>query len=76
MSQAISREEWANSLTHGVVVVLSLAGLFVLARRSLWYHDVAHTIAVCVYGLSLVSVFTSSTLHHATTSRRLKHVFL
>lgn len=76
MLRSISREELANSLTHGVGVILGLVGLFFLAQKSLWHDDRAHTVAVCVYGLSVVSVFASSTLHHAATSRRLKNVFL
>ncbi len=72
----ISREELANSLTHGLGVILSVVGLVVLAYRSLWYQNVGHTIAVCVYGVSMVSVFTASTLHHLTTSQRLKNIYL
>ena len=40
------------------------------------YHNLGHTLAVTVYGLSVAGVFTSSTLHHASTSRRLKNIFL
>lgn len=76
MFRTLSREEIANALTHGVGAVLSLVGLCVLTYRSLWYQDVGHTVAVCVYGISLLSVYTSSTLHHAVTSRRMKHIYL
>lgn len=76
MFRTLSREELANSLTHGVGIVLSLMGLCVLTYRSLRFNDVWHTVAVCVYGLSLLSVYTSSTLHHAVTSHRLKHFYL
>lgn len=74
--RGLSREERVNSLTHGAGAVLSLVGLVVLAYRSLWFRDVAHTVAVSVYGVSLLAVFVSSTLYHATTSPRLKNVCL
>ncbi|MBI3970380.1 MAG: hemolysin III family protein [Chloroflexi bacterium] len=76
MFRAVSREELVNALTHGIGVIFSLVGLFVLAYRSLWYNNVAHTIAVSVYGVALVSVFASSTLHHITTEQRLKRIYL
>ena len=72
----ISREELVNSLSHGVGAVLALVGLAVLVWRSIRYADVAHTMAVAVYGVSLVAVFSASTLYHATTSKRFKPVFL
>jgi hemolysin III len=76
MLRQLSPAERANSLTHAVGVVLSVAGLCFLAYQSLAYRDPLHTAAVCLYGVTLVSVFTSSTLHHAATSPRLKRIFL
>lgn len=64
------REELANALTHGAGVLLSLAGAVVLAYRAAWYGSLAHTIAVSVYGASLVGAFTASTLYHATSATR------
>ena len=63
-------------LTHGAGALLSLVGLAVLLARSLWYRDAVHTVAVGVYGASLVAVFVASTLHHAATAPRLKQVTL
>ena len=69
-------EEVANVLTHGAGALLALAGLAVLLARARWYHDAAHTVAVGVYGASLVAVFVASTLHHAATTPRLKQFTL
>lgn len=76
MLNGISRDELANALTHGIGALLSVVGLAVLAYRSVWSGDLVGTIGVSVYGLSAVSVFTSSTLYHVATLRRLKSVFL
>jgi hemolysin III len=59
-------------LTHGAGALLSLVGLAVLVARSLGYRDATHTVAVGVYGVSLVGVFAASTVHHAVTAPRLK----
>jgi hemolysin III len=72
----IDAEELANTLSHGVGVVLALAGMAVLIWQTAQYGDALHLAAVCVYGLSIVLVFAASTLYHATTSERLKRVFL
>jgi hemolysin III len=74
----ISRADVANSISHGVAVPLGIVGAIVLAVRSLHYGDTGHTVAVIVYGLSLVAVFTASTLYHGTTLRRekLRNAFL
>jgi hemolysin III len=72
----IGGEEIANALTHGTGVLLSLAGLAIIALSSLQYGNRAYTAAVSVYGLSLVAVFGASTLYHASTSARRERVYL
>lgn len=67
-------EEIANSITHGVGAVLSVAGLvaLVLAAR----HRSAWQIVACaIYGASLVLLYLSSTLYHALANNRAKRVF-
>lgn len=78
-TQQTTREERANALTHGAGVLLSLVGAGILAHRAAEYGSLAHTVAICVYGVSLVSVFAASTLYHATNATRaprLKNAFL
>ena len=72
----IGREEAANVLTHGAGVLLSLMGLAVLVHRSLERGSITLTAGVGVYGLSLVSAFTASTLYHAAIAPRPKHILL
>jgi hemolysin III len=76
MLRKISPQERANSLTHALGLVLSLFGVGLLAGQSLWHNSVPYTLSVSVYGVSLVSVYTSSTLHHVATSERLKRAFM
>jgi hemolysin III len=68
-------EEIANSITHGIGLVLSLAGfaalvLLALTRGSLW-----HIVGCSVYGATLVAVYAASTLYHGFQKPRLKNIF-
>ena len=74
--RSVSREELANSITHGFGVLLSLVGLPILAAHSWVHSNGAHTVSVLVYGLSLLSLYASSTLHHLATHARLKRITL
>jgi hemolysin III len=38
------------------------------------HNNAVHTLSVLVYGLSLLSVYLSSTLHHLATASRLKRI--
>lgn len=71
MSAKITRrysvgEELANSLTHGLGIVLSVVGICVLlfAAKS---SGVPHALGSCaIYGLTLVTLYTTSTLYHSS----------
>ena len=68
-------EEIANSVTHGVALLASLAGLPVLltfgaTRRSPW-----SLVGACVFAATMVLLYTSSTLYHALPESRAKRVF-
>jgi hemolysin III len=67
-------EEIANSLTHGVGAVLSVAGLVVLvvlaaARGSAW-----HVVGSAVFGTTLVVLYTASAVYHGVQAPRAKAV--
>ncbi len=68
-------EEIANSVTHGIALAASLAGLPVLlmfgaARRSPW-----SLVGACVFAAAMVLLYASSTLYHALPESRAKRVF-
>jgi hemolysin III len=58
-------EELANTLTHGVGAVLSVAGLAVLALVASRRGPVAVLVGCVVFGAALVVLYTASTLYHA-----------
>src|SRR5262245_871704 len=66
-------EEIANSLTHGIGLILSLVGLIVLVALTSSNGSVRHITGCSVYGASLVLVYGASTLYHSIQKPKIKH---
>lgn len=65
-------EEIANAITHGVGVLLAVAGLTLLVAFSVLRGD-AWTIAGCtIFGVTLVLLYSASTLYHGIPHPRAK----
>ncbi len=65
-SQYSAREEWANSVTHGIGILLSILGLVLLLQRSLAAGaDVMTMTSMSLYGGSMIILFLASTLYHS-----------
>jgi hemolysin III len=58
-------EEIAHSVTHGVGIVLSIAGLAVMVAFAALRGDVWHIVGCSVFGATLVLNYTASTVYHA-----------
>ncbi|HEU0278086.1 MAG TPA: hemolysin III family protein [Rhodanobacteraceae bacterium] len=58
-------EEVANSVTHGVGIALSIAGLVVLVAWAALHGGALAVTAASVFGTTLILVYTASTLYHA-----------
>ena len=68
------REELANSLTHGLGVALSIAGLVLMVVFSARYGDAWQVVSTTVFGATLVLLYSSSTIYHSFRDEQLKHV--
>lgn len=72
----LHREEIWNALTHGVGVAAAVAGGAVLVTLAAIFGDVWQIVGAVVYTITLVLLFTASTLYHAipheVAKRRLK----
>ena len=68
-------EEIANSLTHGVGLALSIAGLVLLVVRAVALGDTWVIVACAVYGTTLVLLYLASTLYHSFARTRAGDVF-
>ncbi|MCL2379848.1 MAG: hemolysin III family protein [Coriobacteriia bacterium] len=70
-------EEVANSVTHGLGVLLGIVGMPILLIFAVQSHvDVGYKIAASiVYCLSMIILYLASTLYHGLTNPRAKRVF-
>lgn len=67
-------EEIANSVTHGVAALLSIAGLVVMLSMMPVTAGVATITAAAVFGASMIFLYTASTLYHAIPNLRVKRI--
>lgn len=65
-------EEIANSVTHGIGALLSLAGSAVLLAAAILHSDGMGIFSAAFYGASLMTLYTFSTLYHASRGPRKK----
>jgi hemolysin III len=68
-------EEVANSVTHGVGWLLSVAGLATLVTIAARTGGATRVISCSIFGTTLVLLYAASTLYHALPSERAKHIF-
>ena len=68
-------EEIANSITHGVGALLSIAGMAILIVRGAMHGTAIHVVSFAIYGLTLILLHTSSSLYHGLHAPRAKRVF-
>ena len=66
------KEENVNSLTHMLGAVLAMAGLVVLVVSASLRGDIWRLTSFTVYGLTLVLLYSSSTLYHTSGGRAKK----
>ncbi len=67
-------EEIANSITHGIGMVLAIAALGILTAFASIYGNVWHIVSVSIYATTLVLLYTASTLYHSIQKPRVKSI--
>jgi len=68
----LSVEEFANTVTHGCGLLLSIVGFAVLLVLAGLRGDAISIAGCVVYGLSLVILYAASTVYHSATATELK----
>ncbi|MBU9720807.1 MULTISPECIES: PAQR family membrane homeostasis protein TrhA [Bacillaceae] len=68
-------EEIANSITHGIGALLSIAALVILIVLSALYGTAWHVVSFTIFGATMVILYTSSTFVHALPEGKAKDVF-
>jgi hemolysin III len=72
------KEEVLNSITHGVGIALSIAGLVLLVIKGVRSHNPTKLLSFIVFGITLTLLYTASTLYHSlyinVKSEKLKRI--
>jgi hemolysin III len=68
-------EEIANAVTHGIGAALSVAALVILIAIAALRGDGWHLASAIVYGITMFLLYMASTLYHAITHPKARHVF-
>ena len=80
MSQMFLREqtageEVANSISHGVGTLLSVAGAVIAIVTAVLYSTAIGIVSASLYGASLILLYGFSTIYHSITNKRIKRIF-
>ncbi len=65
-------EEAANAVTHGLGALFGMVAVVLLAVFSALCGDAWHVLSCTIYGITLVLLYTASTLYHSLRNARLK----
>lgn len=68
-------EEVFNSVSHGVGALLAVVGASVIVTLAACFGDLVGVLSSVVYGVSLVILYTMSTLYHAFPFEKVKKIF-
>jgi hemolysin III len=63
----MTREEAANSISHGLGLVLAIAALPILFIEAKRGGNVPFIVGVCIFGATMVLLYLASTLYHSLT---------
>jgi len=71
-SQASFSEEIANGITHGIGVLLSIAGLVILIVQAARYGTAWHVVSYTIFGSTMFILYLASTLYHSIKHQKAK----
>jgi len=75
MREVPAVEETAHVVTHGIGLMLSVAGLVVLVVLASLRGDAWHVVSASIYGTTLILLYGASTVYHALPPSRAKGVW-
>lgn len=68
-------EEISNAVSHGVGALLAIAGAVIVIVKAAMTSSGIGVTSACIYGASLIILYTFSTLYHSLTNEKAKKVF-
>ena len=70
----MTREELANTISHGLGLVLALVAVPILIAAAIRSGNFHFTVGVSVFGGTMVLLYLASTLYHSLTHEAAKQV--
>jgi len=67
-------EEIANTIIHGIGILISVAALVLMVVFSALKGTAWHVVGSTVFGIALIIMYTFSTLYHGITNRKAKDI--
>ena len=73
-SNGLCKEEMSNAITHGIGIVLAIAGLVVLLVYANMFGTTKHIVTFSIFGATLILLYLASTLYHSCPEGRVKKI--
>lgn len=70
---AKAREEKFNTISHAVGIIMGIASTALLVTFSALWGNVWQVVSFAIFGASLITLYTASTLYHGARRPRLKY---
>ncbi len=67
-------EEIVHGITHGIGILFALAGMIILLYFAIMHGTFRHIISCTIYGVSLILLYTTSTLYHSIQRPKTKKI--
>ena len=68
-------EEWINSLTHYIGVILGLIGMGALINQAIYSRNVDYLLGCIIFSLSIILLFSMSGTYHILHQGKIKSFF-
>ncbi|TDT71782.1 hemolysin III [Hypnocyclicus thermotrophus] len=68
-------EEISHSITHAIGAIISVVGFIFLMIKAYIIKDTLHTVSYIIFGLSLINLYTMSSIYHAFPKGKSKKIF-
>ncbi|MBF24918.1 MAG: hypothetical protein CMP49_00135 [Flavobacteriales bacterium] len=68
-------EESLNSISHGIGAIVSIIGFIILLKQCNKFDKDYLFFCTIIYGLSLITLYTSSAIYHSVINTKYKHIF-
>ncbi len=65
-------KEKINVITHGIGIIMSIIGTILLIIKAVNIGTLWHIISYTIFGISMILLYSSSTMYHSTRDIRLK----